>query len=224
MLLRKQERNMLKKNSKFVAYSDRRLPRFIINGIDFAAWGMCLKKFWQKMNNKNGDLIDRYGNDMMETLRNNAGLDFLITNGTISADEITDQQLLKSSEMFLYLFSLPKNNELSLVTVWKRFYQDLLHKYPARTIMQTLANFIKSESKSRRNAESVAETLFGKLDQLLGFEYGKLDVLMSTKDDLSERLHRIQFDSIREDLVDLLDTYTDDFNISKQGRFFYIKK
>ena len=95
--------------------------------------------------------------------------------------------------MFLYLFSKPRSKELSFVKVWREFYADLFFNYPPSIILQNLANIIKSELKSRRNKEYVAETLFMKLSNHFQFEYGKLDFLMSTKEDVKDRIKRKQF-------------------------------
>ena len=93
----------------------------------------------------------------METVRKNISATSSCQDDQMNNYKITDDQLLKHSTMFLYLFSKPRNEELSLVPVWKRFYEDL---FPPRIILQALANIIKHELKTRRNKESIAENPF----------------------------------------------------------------
>ena len=80
----------------------------------------------------------------------------------------------------------------------------MFENYDLSTILQTLSNLIKPELKSRRNQGSVAEKLFGQLDKLLGFEYGKLDILMSTRDDIIKRIDRIQLKNYVPMIEDLM--------------------
>ena len=154
--------------------------------------------------NIDGDLISFNGSAMMKTFRENAGMNFLADDDILKKEDLADELLLKGSEMFLYLFSLPRNAELSLIEVWKDFYRDLFENYDLSTILQTLSNLIKPELKSRRNQGSVAEKLFGQLDKLLGFEYGKLDILMSTRDDIIKRIDRIQLKNYVPMIEDLM--------------------
>jgi hypothetical protein len=154
-----------------------------------------------------------FGKRMMETMRKKIGSNILPQESPVTENDITDEQLLKDSTMFLYMFSKPRNEELSLVSVWKDFYQDLFLNYPPRIILQTLSNIIKSELKSRRNQEYVAEKLFEKFGKLFNFDYGKLDLLMSTKSDVLDKIDRIQFKSYKQQIEELLKNNRGEFDI-----------
>ena len=209
----------VKRYQEFIEFEYRRIKRVMVADIDVAAWWMSLKKFHGFTTNKRGDLTQLYGEEMIKTMETHVGLDILDKNESISSEELSDSELLSGSKMFLYLFSLPRNKELSLVSVWESFYQDLFSSSP-RIIIQTLANIIKQELQSRRNKDSVAEEMFGRLDKMLGLgaEYGKLDILMSTKDDIFNRRDRFQFQSLPVDIETVLGSISDNLNLSKLGR------
>ena len=69
--------------------------------------------------NIDGDLISFNGSAIMKTFRENAGINFLAYYDILKKEDLTDELLLKCAEMFLYLLSLPRNAELSLIEVWK---------------------------------------------------------------------------------------------------------
>ena len=191
----------------FLEYQEnlyRRLPSLDFGPLDLTAVAQMLKMLYEKNVNMDGDLISFNGSAMMKTFRGIAGINFLVDDDILKKEDLADELLLKGSEMFLYLFSLPRNAELSLIEVWKDFYRDLFENYDLSTILQTLSNLIKPELKSRRNQGSVAEKLFGQLDKLLGFEYGKLDILMSTRDDIIKRIDRIQLKNYVPMIEDLM--------------------
>ena len=195
-----------------VAEKEKRLPSIKFWGLDWAAIIVSVKRFHNRAYNLEGDvnfhkMVSRklFGVSMMETFRNKTEMEFEISNHTLSENELTDDQLLKSSTMFLYLFSKPRSKELSFVKVWKKFYADLFVNFPPSIILQNLANIIKPELKSRRNKESVAEILFSKLSNYFKFEYGKLDFLLSTKEDVLDRINRIQFQSLKQKIIKSLE-------------------
>ena len=207
----------------FQTHKYRRLPPLMVGNMDIASIAMMGKLFFQKSTELHGDLIKSNGTAMMKTFRDHAGIDFTVEEDIFDEENLPENKLLKATEMFLYLFSLPRNAELSLTKVWKIFYKNLFTNYPAETIVQTLTNFIKPELKSRRTKDSVAEKLFGVLDKLYGFEYGMLDVLMSTSEDIFKRKERIQFSDVANKMNTLLGNETGlVLNISKLSKITII--
>ena len=118
----------------------------------------------------------------------------------------------------LYLFNKPRNEDLSRVPVWKGFYEDLFLNYPPRIILQALTNIIKPELKSRRNKESVAENLFEKFGNVFKFDYGQLDMLMSTKQDVLNRKERVQFKPYKHQMEILLQDNSGEFDFGHLGK------
>ena len=197
----------------WVAHKERRLPSLMFWGLDWATIIVSIKRFhskaynlegemtFHKMFNKSGKL---FGESMMETFKNKTNLDSKTESFPLPESQLNDDELLRCSKMFLYLFSKPRSKELSFVEVWREFYANLFMNYPPSIILQNLANIIKPELKSRRNKEYVAETLFMKLASHFEFEYGKLDFLMSTKEDVKNRIKRKQFEPFAENIKNVL--------------------
>ena len=102
-------------------------------------------------------------------------------------------------KMYLFLFSIPPSEEQTKVPVWQTFFKNLFKEQPERVIIQTLANLIKPELKSKRSELYVSEKLYGILSNFTQFQYGKLDVLMSTKSELQKRQGRVQFETFEDD-------------------------
>ena len=196
-----------------VAHKERRLPSLMFWSLDWATIIVAIKRFhskaynlegemtFHKMFNKSGKL---FGESMMETFKNKTNLDSKTESFPLPESQLNDDELLRCSKMFLYLFSKPRSKELSFVEVWREFYSNLFMNYPPSIILQNLANIIKPELKSRRNKEYVAETLFMKLANHFEFEYGKLDFLMSTKEDVKNRIKRKQFEPFTEKIKNVL--------------------
>ena len=122
---------------------EKRLPKIMFLEWNLLAEANVIRLMADKLYWTERNLIKDWGDDLMIAFENNFSLQKISKYQPLLIDNMAESTLLDFSEMFIYLFSLPKTMELTLVPVWNNFYKDLFSNKPTRTILQILGNNIK---------------------------------------------------------------------------------
>ena len=198
-MLKRIKKNYRNEYYKVYRWTEPRFPSFKFMSVNLGGFINMALNSHQKWVNRRGSYFNSTMEKILEAVQNETlvkDVDKLnIEKG------ISDEDMSTWSEMFLFLFSCPPNQEISKVPIWQEFFRGLFNSsIPTRIITQTIANLIKPELRSKKETILVAETLFQRLSRGLNFKYGLLDMLLSTKQDISNREDRVQIKQINKDL------------------------
>ena len=191
-----------------------RLTNILYNGITFNS--MDVGEMWENVKDYRLGWMEKektlpdcllndkilIGDDIIEDLL--SSLENKIIMKEINQSQITESLLNSAAEMFMYLVNCPSEEILNK----QKYYEDFFLNASPRTIVWTLLNINKLESsqvgKSQVGHTRVINKLIEKLDTILHFDIGKLDIAFLAKTGLLSKVDNVQFGRWRKDLQNCL--------------------